>query len=164
MATKRDRELASKAKKHGANFSLRIKIEADRQKLPYSLALALFEKESNFTNVFGHDPVKPPQIRGGKVTKAKYLRYKKLRKAGYGMQGVGPGQLTWYEYQDRADKLGGAWKTENNIRVTLEVLSKLIKEKGRFNGVKAYNGSGPAAYLYAVDVLRRQRKWHKRLK
>ena len=38
-------------------------------------AVAMLELESSGgLNVFGHDPVKPPQIQGGPVTKERYQR------------------------------------------------------------------------------------------
>ena len=92
--------------------------EARRAGLPLSYALAFLEKESTGTdadgttrfglNLFGHDAVRNP-VKGGFVTQARYSQYRTNRQAGLGMQGVGPCQLTWYEFQDRADSLGGCW-------------------------------------------------------
>jgi soluble lytic murein transglycosylase-like protein len=164
MVTLRDLALARVAKKHGANYSLRIIMEARKAGIPISLAFALIEQESNFRNVFGHDPTTsvPNNWKGEKVTKDRYLHYKKYRQAD-GMQGVGPAQLTWWEYQNKADQRGGAWKPKHNISVAFEHLASLIKEKGLRAGIAAYNGSGPAAAKYAEQVLERQAKWHKRL-
>src|SRR3954468_2128002 len=103
----RDVELARSATLHGANFALRIVLECRRVELPVSLGFALIEQESNFTNVFGHDPT--IMAGAGPVNQAKYMQYKVRRQASRNrlMQGVGPGQLTWWETQDLADKLGG---------------------------------------------------------
>jgi hypothetical protein len=164
MVTLRDLALARVAKKHGANYSLRIIMEARKAGIPISLAFALIEQESNFRNVFGHDPTTsvPASWMGKEVTKQRYLSYKEHRQA-HGMQGVGPAQLTWWEYQDKADKRGGAWKPKHNISVAFEHLGSLIKNKGLRAGIAEYNGSGPAAAKYAEQVLERQARWHKRL-
>jgi hypothetical protein len=158
----RDEELAQIAKHHGANYSLRIIREARRAKVPISLAFAIVEQESNFQNVFGHDPT--IFVGAGKVTKEKYLAYKKQRgsRGQGGMQGVGPMQLTWYEFQDDADRLGGCWVAANNIRVGLTLLGKLIVNHGTRTGVARYNGTGPQANRYATEVLEKQEKWHRR--
>jgi hypothetical protein len=161
MGILRDLALARTAKKHGANYSLRIIQEARKAGIPISLAFALIEQESGFKNVFGHDSTRsiPSEWMGTKVDKRKYKYYKEHRRAG-GMQGVGPAQLTWWEYQDRADQRGGAWIPKHNISVAFEHLASLIKNKGLREGLAAYNGTGPAADRYAEQVLKRQQKWH----
>lgn len=163
MSARRDLALAVKAKRHGAKYSLRIIREARRAGIPISLGFALLEQEERrFRNVFGHDPT--IFVGAGRVTKKKYLQYKLARDAHAPrrrlMQGVGPAQLTWYELQDEADSLGGCWKPAVNIRVAFRHLAALMKEKGEAGGIVAYNGSGPAAQRYAVQVRARQRKWH----
>lgn len=164
MVTLRDLALARTAKKHGANYSLRIIMEARKAGIPISLAFALIEQESNFRNVFGHDPTTsiPDSWKGTQVTKDKYHHYRDKRGShGHGgMQGVGPAQLTWWEYQDKADQRGGAWKPQHNISVAFEHLASLIDSKGLRDGLAAYNGTGPAAEKYAGQVLMRQQKWH----
>ncbi|MDX6632758.1 MAG: hypothetical protein QOG26_763 [Solirubrobacterales bacterium] len=153
------RRYAHKASKHGAHRARLILDEADRTGIMLSLGLALVEQESGFQNVFGHDGVRNP-VRGGPVTKDRYLAYKHYRKAGYGMQGVGLTQLTWYSFQDRADALGGCWKPRWQLRVGFEVLAANIRQHGQHAGIAAYNGSGPAAQHYADQVIARQRAWH----
>src|SRR5436190_7460334 len=101
MSIVRDLALARTAKKHGANYSLRIIQQARKSGIPISLAFALIDQETGgqFNNVFGHDD---SIYRGaGKVTKKKYLDYKSKRgpTGKGGMQGVGPAQLTWWQYQ-----------------------------------------------------------------
>lgn len=152
--------LAAKAKRHGANYSLRIILEARRAKIPISLGFALVEQESGFRNVFGHDPT--IFAGAGTVTKAKYLAYKKQR-GQTRMQGVGPCQLTWWETQDAADKLGGCWKPACNIRQAFTTLAASIKAKGEAAGIAAYNGSGPAAQRYSLQVRAKAANWHRAL-
>lgn len=165
MASRRERdnELAHIAKRHGAHYSLRIVLEARRAGIPISLGFALVEQESGFHNIFGHDPT--IYVGAGAVTKAKYLGYRAKRRSSGNrmMQGVGPCQLTWWEYQDAADRLGGCWIARYNIQLAFTHLGQLIDRHGLRAGVKAYNGSGPAADRYAARVLRLQRMWHQRL-
>jgi hypothetical protein len=165
MSARRDLALAGKAKRHGANYSLRIVREARRAGIPVSLGFALIEQESGFRNVFGHDPT--VFVGAGKVTRKKYLQYKLARDANAPrrrlMQGVGPAQLTWFEFQDAADRMGGCWKPACNIRYAFQHLAVLIESKGETGGIAAFNGSGPAAQRYAVQVRARQHKWHNRL-
>lgn len=156
----RDQELAQRAKEHGARYSLRIIREARRAGIPISLGFALIEQESNFTNVFGHDPT--IFAGAGTVTKAKYAAYRKQR-GRTRMQGVGPAQLTWWEYQDRADERGGCWIARHNIAVGFDILAAHIKAKGTRAGIAAYNGTGAKANRYATQVLDKQDKWHRRL-
>ncbi len=151
--------LAARARKHGAKKALRIRKEAKRAGIPVSLGFALCQKESNFTNVFGHDPT--IFAGAGKVTKAKYLAYKRERGSGGrgGMQGVGFTQLTWYSYQDAADKIGGCWRPRYQIRVAFEHLKELLDGRSYHAALAAYNGSGPAADAYADDLQVLARVW-----
>ncbi len=155
-----DKKLADRAKAHGANYSLRIIREARRAGIPISLGFALVEQESSFKNVFGHDPT--IFVGAGTVTKAKYQQYKAKRgpTGRGGMQGVGPCQLTWYEFQDRADRLGGCWLPQHNIRVGFGLVADLIDKHGQQTGLARYNGTGAAADRYSREVRERMHKWH----
>src|SRR4051812_41044514 len=134
--------------------------EAQRAGLRLAVACAMLEKEtSGGHNVFGHDPT--IFVGAGKVTKAKYLAYKQQRVASGNrrMQGVGPCQLTWYEFQDEADREGGCWRPEINIRIGFRRLAANIKQYGEADGARRYNGTGPAADAYSADLLRRAGPW-----
>lgn len=177
----RDMVLALRAKRHGANYSLRIVLEARRAGIPVSLGFALIEQESNFENVYGHDDVssvpsapshvtdkvaKTLPFRGGPVTAANYRVYKARRvDEDRGMQGVGPAQLTWYSTQDAADRRGGCHVPRHNIAQAFATLANNIELRGNVRaGVRAYNGSGPAAERYAHQVMGRYANWHRFLK
>jgi hypothetical protein len=151
--------------KAGGNVHPRITIaEAQRAGLRLALACAVLDKETGGGhNVFGHDPT--IFVGAGKVTKAKYTAYKKQRVASGNrhMQGVGAMQLTWYELQDEADREGGCWRPDANMRIGFRHLAALIKSNGEAVGVRMYNGSGKAAEAYSADVLRRAAEWEKRL-
>lgn len=130
-------------------------------------ALALLEKETgNGRNVWGHDRDSrgnciPPC--GGKVTRRNYRRYKRYRSR-YGMQGCGPTQLTWWAYQDRADRAGGCWRPYINMKVGFRIL----REKARYYGslkeaYRAYNGTGAAAASYSDQAMSIRWSWQRRL-
>lgn len=160
----RDLKHARMARQHLKGWTLTAIQEARRAGIPVSLGLAMLEQESGGRNVFGHDPVKNhPELRGKQVTKKRYLTYKEARNRGAGMQGVGPLQLTWWELQDEADRRGGCWRGRINIRVGFEKLAALIKLYGKHDGIRRYNGSGPAANRYTLEVQRKADVWHKRL-
>jgi hypothetical protein len=133
--------------------------------------MALLGQESNGGhNVWGHDDTifiggydaKNHKHWGSEVTKAAYIEYKRQRGHSL-MQGVGPMQLTWWGYQDEADRLGGCWIPRYNIKVGFRVLANLIKLHGERKGLAVYNGGlANPNYHYADQVLLRKRNWHKR--
>jgi hypothetical protein len=69
------------------------------------------------------------------------------------MNGTSWAQLTWFEKVERAQALGGCWKPENSMKVGAHDLALLIAARGWHDGIKGYNGDGPAAEEYADDVL-----------
>lgn len=154
---------------HGLKFPRTTVEEARRVGLPLSYALAILQKESSGSdtdgtakfglNLFGHDPVRNP-VRGGNVTRTRYQEYLRHRRAGAGMQGVGPCQLTWWELQDAADRAGGCWHPRYNMRIGFAQAKDLIRRYGKQDGVRRYNGSGPAAEAYARDWQAKQQHWH----
>lgn len=150
-----------RARRHGVPHALRIVYEARRARLDPALAFALVQRESDFRNIFGNDPVRPPQMRGGPVTRASYLRYRELRELGHGTQGVGLTQLTWPSIQDDADRIGGCWKPRTQLRVGFRVLAHRIRKRGRRDGIATYNGAGPRAERYADEVLRLADRWER---
>lgn len=117
--------------------------EARRAGIPYYAVCAFLEHESyGGKNVFGHDVMKcHTHIKGQKVTEERYKAYKKARPT-CGMQGVGPMQLTWYSFQDKADAMGGCWKRRINVRVGCQLIAAYRKEGNSWHEVaKRYNGS-----------------------
>ena len=140
--------------------------------IPISLAASILIQESGGgRNVFGHDPYRRPTrllnwLKGRKVTRARYRYYKRMRRRGHGMQGVGPMQLTWYTFQDQADKMGGAWRPYLNMKVGFALLARYLRAQpnDRQSAVAQYNGMGAAAEHYARQVLKRADDIHDRLK
>lgn len=143
---------------HGIKLPIVAYQEAKRAGLELAVLCAVLEQESGGgRNVFGHDPT--IFAGAGAVTRAKYLAYKKLRgpRGKGGMQGVGPMQLTWYSYQDEADKLGGCWVPRHNVRVGAKLLARTIRARGLYRALASYNGST----RYADAVMKRVAKWRR---
>jgi hypothetical protein len=154
-------------RKHGGRYEDAIIREAHASGLELSLVCALIEHESGFRNVYGHDPVpnpiKSPPNGLREVTEENYRLYLRHRRNKEGMQGVGPTQLTWFEFQDEADAAGGCWKPEVNIKIGCRVVAR---ERARLGStrqaLRVYNGgpTPPASTEgYARSVLKLQQKW-----
>jgi hypothetical protein len=149
----------------GGRYGRLIVAAAKRAGLPLPLACALVEQESSFRNVFGHDGVANP-IKGGRVTRERFQRYRAFREQGLGAQGVGVTQLTFPPFQDRADALGGCWKVRHQLRVGFEELAKAIDQHGVRGGLAVYNAgksTSPQGLEYAGKVLAREAKWKTKL-
>jgi len=145
---------------HGIVYPRIALREARVTGLPLHFACALLQKESSGgANVFGHDPVRPPQAFGGSVNLLRYKKYKRLRERGFGNQGVGSCQLTSAGLQDRADQAGGCHLPGPNMRVGFSTLRALIRTLGPEHGAARYNGSGPAAVAYGRDLVQKAGIW-----
>lgn len=144
---------------HGLGFAEIAVQEGAAAGIPVALAFAMLEQESGGRNVYGHDAVRNPAVKGGPVTKANYAAYKADRKRGLGMQGVGPLQLTWWATQDKADAMGGCWRPRINIRCGFQTLKADIDAHGEVAGIAAYNGSGPKAAQYSLAVRAKRDAW-----
>jgi hypothetical protein len=146
----------ARIRRHGIRIPIIAHSEAKRAGLDLAVLCAVLEQETGGgRNVFGHDPT---IYRGaGTVTKKKYLAYRQARgpKGRGGMQGVGPMQLTWYSYQDAADRIGGCWIPRYNVRVGATLLARSIRTYGLKRALWKYNGSK----VYADEVMLRVRKW-----
>lgn len=139
---------------HNAYGAARV---ADDVGLPLYAAYALLEKESGGRNIFGHDPT--IFAGAGRVTKRKYLEYRAMRDRTGKSQGVGPCQLTWRGFQNKADALGGCWIPKYNMQVGFGLLKEYHDTTGSWQaaGTK-YNGSPE----YGRDFATRVEKWRKR--
>jgi hypothetical protein len=149
----------------GGRYGRLIIAAANRAGLPLPLACALVEQESSFRNVFGNDGVANP-IKGVRVNRERFLRYRAFREQGLGAQGVGVTQLTFPPFQDRADALGGCWKVRHQLRVGFDVLAGLIAQHGVRGGLAAYNAGTPTSLdglKYAGKVLAREAQWKLKL-
>lgn len=119
--------------------------------VPFWVICAFLEKEtSGGRNIFGNDA--SIFSGAGIVTESKYHAYKALRKRTGQMQGVGPMQLTWYSYQDRADAQGGCWRPQVNIITGAQILQDLKTPHNTWWDV-SYKYNGSAAYANQMSVL-----------
>lgn len=127
-------------------------------------AVLLVKESSGGRNVWGSDPVQTggTYTKGAPVTRADYERYLAVR-GPLGAQGVGPCQLTWPGFQDRADARGGCWNWRTNVAVGFEILADLIRRHGVREGFRRYNGAGHAAERYADDAMGKLATWRARL-
>jgi len=151
--------------KHGTQRAAEVVELAAAARLELAAAATLLEKESGGGhNVFGHDDVETGgnYEKGGKVTEEAYRKYKAHRRE-FGAQGVGPTQLTFPDFQDRADARGGCFDFRVNCLVGFEILADHIGTRGVHDGFRAYNGSGPAAERYADDAVTKLAVWRSRL-
>ena len=164
--TPKDEHLAAQLKKCGVLMPLACLQASKKTGLELALAASLLQQETGGgRNEWGHDPtifVGGYDAAHGKrygelVTKAAYTEYKRQRgPTGHGgMQGVGPCQLTYYAFQDEADRLGGCHLPLQNMLVGFGDMATLVRKYGLHAGVAAYNGAGLAAQRYAASVLGR---------
>jgi tellurite resistance protein len=165
-----DARIAEAIRRHGGRYEKAI-LRASRQtNIPVAVLCAMINHESGFSNVFGHDtttrnPVRSPRGSNMQVTEALYKKYLHFRNRGFGLQGVGPMQLTTGSYQDRADELGGCWKPGPNIMSGAEALVGKIRGQGNnfWEGVRAYNGGGDRARAYRKAIFDATQVWEARL-
>lgn len=146
---------------------------ANRVKLPLPIACALPQQETQGRdpktgrpiagrNVFGHDRVDTGGFytKGAEVTEQDYGRYRIARRAGkIKPQGVGWLQLTWWEFQDRADGLGGCWKTEFNLLVGYSIFKSYLDKMTFYKAATKYNGK----QIYADQITPKYDAWAKHL-
>lgn len=154
--TRRDLQLARRARRHGARSCLRIIWESRRADIDISLGFAICEQESAFKNIFGHDG--GGRFPGLKVTKARvtYL----VAHYPLGVNGVGFTQLTYPGFVKEAQAYGGAHLVQYQLRVAFRLLHSLVAQHGEAIGIARYNGSGPAATRYSSEVRAKQDRWH----
>ncbi len=168
--TTRDRAVVDRLGAAGLKYPRTTVEEARNVGIPLSYALAFLEKATPGAdadgamrfglNVFGDDPQSGNPVRGGAVTRSRYLEYVEHRRRGRGMQGVGPMQLRWYALQDLADRLGGCWQPRYSMRVGFAQAKALVRRDGRAAGAARYDG-GASADTWARDWLAKQNKWQR---
>lgn len=143
---------------------LRIVVEARRNNLAVSEALAVIEHESGFRNIFGCDQGAP--FCHQHVTKGRVLELVRHVRNGGVSNGVGHGQLTWIGYIQEANRDGGAWVPRVNIATALKIMGGHKARHGWMGGLATYNAghaSSPQGQAYAQRVDRLKRDWHRYL-
>lgn len=136
-------------------------------------AVLLVKESAGGRNVWGSDGVDTggAYVKGAAVTPDAYARYRGLVEAKrIGRQGVGPCQLTAADFQQQADRLGGCYRWEINVKIGFSLLAAHIARFGERDGFKAYNGgagsvgrSVPAADVYAAQAMTLLGTWRLRL-
>lgn len=137
----------------------------------YVLAAFLMQETGGGVNEYGHDvdSTGTPRPFWGvpEVTQENYAVYlherdlgvveaKQFPHLGRRSQGVGPMQLTYYAYQDRADHEGGCWDPAVNIRVGAEILAEKYAVLHDWHKVaRSWNGRES----YAVEMDARFKEW-----
>jgi len=160
--TATDKEKIQIAANLGIKMPFRAMKVSHAVPIPYGVLCAFLEQESGGgQNIYGHDP---GWFCGkGPVTRENYAVYKAGR-AAHNSQGVGPMQLTYYAFQDRADALGGCWRPYVNMLVGAQILKEyFVKYKTWHLAAYHYNGSGEAAERYADAVTEKIKKYVSRM-
>lgn len=155
------RRVAERAAKHGVPPKIAgyIASACAREKLRYALGFAMFEQESNFQSIYGHDP--GGLYPGEPVTKENYAQFRKQVVKAEGKRpcanGVGLGQVTYWTYiRDHPD----LWKSKAQVDLATSIFADYVLDFGEFEGVGTYNGGpGHPNAAYARQVLKRAEKW-----
>lgn len=144
--------------------------EAIREGLGLPTACALIEKESGARNYFGCDygPTngKPPYCEEPVTRERCDILIGENQDFPYGMNGIGPTQLTWRELVLEAEREGGVHRPAVNCRVGFRHMRGLLDVtgwRGRLDAFARYNGSGPLARAYALDFEEKRKAWALRL-
>ncbi len=157
------RRIAKRAAEHGVPKAIAkdIAFACRKYRLRYALAFGMFEQESDFKLIYGHDA--GGLLAGERVTKANYKRFRAelIRRHGSGANGVGLGQITFWTYiRDHI----GLWKPRVEVFLATSILADLVHRLGERDGIGSYNGGEARPNLdYADEVLVKARKWRTRL-
>lgn len=151
--------VAKRAAAHGVpkKTARQIAFACRKYALPYAIGFAMFEQESTFQVIYGHDA--GGLLPGQRVTKANFRRFRAevIRRSGGGANGVGLGQVTYWTYvRDHP----GLWKPKVQVYLATSILADLVHRLGEFTGCGAYNGGeGNPNETYAREVLERAKRW-----
>jgi hypothetical protein len=157
------RRVAKRAAAHGVPKAIAhdIAFACRKYHLRYALGFAMFEQESDFEVIYGHDA--GGAYPGRSVTKANYAKFRAelIARHGGGANGVGLGQITYWTYiRDHI----GLWKPRVEVYLAISILADLVHRLGEETGVGAYNGGeGNPNPTYASEVLARARSWRQKL-
>lgn len=146
---------------------------AGRADVPVSVAAALAELESGGRNVFGRDrggvfatPGAPPVA----VTRERVAELRRRVAAGETSNGVGPAQITWPPFFDRADAEGlDLAEPEDNLTLGLRILHEHAAGDLSTDGIERagtlYNAGTLAGGVtgYGRRLARATRQWAGRL-
>jgi hypothetical protein len=156
--SKRDRKLADWFRREGFLRPYLTVAALRKADIKPQTAAALLNKETgNGKNVFGCDHGAGRAFCHQNVTEA---RVKQLRLSGLA-NGIGPTQLTWPGYVDRADSAGGSWKPYVNMVVGFSIFRELVDARGSiWRAARGYNGAAE----YATDFVQRRNAYELKLR
>jgi hypothetical protein len=124
--------------------------EAERIGLDLPLACALVEQESGGRNIFGCDSGNVgdvPPFCHQPVTQRRVLA---LIDSEW-MNGVGLTQLTWYEFVNEAEAMGGAHLPRYQLRVGFRILKEFLDKYPEAEAIACYN-AGEANRWDVIDT------------
>ncbi len=148
-----------------------IMAEAATESLGLPIACALIEQESSGArNVFGCDHGwtngEPPYC-GEAVTRERCdALIGPSQDFPHRMNGIGLTQLTWWTFVLDAEREGGIHRPAIQCRIGFRIMRRNLDVtgwKGRLDAFARYNGSGPVAQAYALDVEEKRLAWLTRL-
>lgn len=138
--------------------------------LELALACALVEQESGGHNIFGidHGSVGDvPPYSHHPVTKERVQRLRDNGNYTHGMNGVGLTQITWWEFVERAERLGGAHIPLNQCLVGFKILVDYLGLYPYKEALAAYNAGESnrfsVIHTYAEQVAAKHERWRRLL-
>jgi hypothetical protein len=141
--------------------------EAERARIDPALGVAVVNKESNFSNVFGWDwgeefeeEVPFAHLR---VTRERAVEMLEHLHAGGRANGFGLSQITWPATVYTAEEYGGCHLPRYQCRAGFEVLAWWINNYGYMRGLSGYNSGVPKVNRYGRDLAALHEDWKRRL-
>ena len=132
-------------------IAFRIAFAARKYSVRWAVAYALFEQESNYQVIYGHDV--GGLYLGERVTRDNYRAFRTFVVAhgGRGANGVGLGQVTYWTYiRDHP----GLWKPRVQVYLSVSILAALLSKYPERIALGAYNGGEARPNLeYGDQVL-----------
>lgn len=160
--SRRDRQLAEWFRRNGFKHPYLTVAALRRANIKPQTAAALLKKESGKgRNIFGCDLGPGRQFCHQNVTEARVRKLLANVRAGQASNGVGPTQLTWPGYIERAQRAGGAHRPYVNMVTGFSIFRENVDRGGSlWAGAKLYNGAAE----YADDFVTERGRWASRLR
>jgi hypothetical protein len=152
------------AKDFGLENVDEIAITCREANVSFSVACALFQKESGGRNVYGHDAGGALSGFEKRVTKGNFeVFYWLVFDKGQTSNGVGPAQITWKGFfTDMLEKKLKPWNVHDNMLYGLQLLRSHYDANGK--SWKAAGARYNGAEAYGVDLEKKIGEWKTRFK
>lgn len=133
-----------------------------------STMAACCEQEGGGKNVHGCDAASLERDCNKPVSKASVQRLiDHYQKTGVS-NGIGPMQITWFPFIQKAENMGGAHILRNSMTVGANYLNDLLNRYGYLNALEAYNDGNPRFNdpnnPYEVQFAAKHVAWRERLR